>query len=98
MLNMTTHHSPQSLPSFAQAFSTSSLSNIHAGNNSLPPIQARSSYERFHRKDTPSVGSRDHSQQPSIEQNPSRPNGRKRVRDDESLESRDEKNSTSGPE
>lgn len=34
-------HVPQSLPSFAQAFSTSSLGSISSGNNSLPPIQLR---------------------------------------------------------
>ncbi|KII86875.1 hypothetical protein PLICRDRAFT_272636 [Plicaturopsis crispa FD-325 SS-3] len=34
---------PQSLPSFAQAFSASSFNSISAGNNSLPPIQSRHS-------------------------------------------------------
>ncbi|PBK74692.1 uncharacterized protein ARMOST_10696 [Armillaria ostoyae] len=34
-------HIPQSLPSFAQAFSSTSLGNISQGNISLPPIQTR---------------------------------------------------------
>jgi hypothetical protein len=36
--SMTTHP-PQSLPSFAQAFSNQSLSNISSANSALPPIQ-----------------------------------------------------------
>jgi hypothetical protein len=74
---MATHHIPQSLPSFAQAFSPSSLSNIHSS-NSLPPIQARASFERFHRNDTPS------SRQPSIDHSISHSNGHKRSRDEDS--------------
>lgn len=73
---MATHHSPQSLPSFAQAFSPSSLNNIHSS-NSLPPIQARPSFERFHRNDSPS------SRHPSVEHNnASHSNGLKRSRDE----------------
>ncbi|KZP33508.1 hypothetical protein FIBSPDRAFT_943306 [Athelia psychrophila] len=78
---MATHHSspPQSLPSFAQAFSSSSLSNIHAAGNSLPPIQARPSFERFNHHPSPS--SREHSRNASIERAP--PPSHKRARDDE---------------
>ncbi|KAG0704304.1 hypothetical protein DFH29DRAFT_390055 [Suillus ampliporus] len=35
------HAPPQSLPSFAQAFSSSSLSSIPSSNNALPPIKPR---------------------------------------------------------
>jgi hypothetical protein len=43
LVNLSVHimatHLQQSLPSFAQAFSPSSLNSISTGSNSLPPIQ-----------------------------------------------------------
>ncbi|TFK52270.1 hypothetical protein OE88DRAFT_1724980 [Heliocybe sulcata] len=50
--NMATHAS-QSLPSFAQAFSSPSLNSISSGSNALPPIQSRlpsMSEEATHRR------------------------------------------------
>lgn len=82
LIQMATHHTPQSLPSFAQAFSPSSLNNITSSSNSLPPIQPRPSFERFRHKDTPS--SRDQSRHPSVERTPSQSNGQKRSREDTS--------------
>lgn len=64
---MSVNHAPQSLPSFAQAFSTSSLSSIPNSNNALPPIQPRT-----HHTISPS-------RQPSVEQ---LRNSRKRSRED----------------
>ncbi|KAG2155859.1 uncharacterized protein EDB93DRAFT_1080040 [Suillus bovinus] len=64
---MSVNHAPQSLPSFAQAFSNSSLSSIPNSNNALPPIQPRT-----HHTLSPS-------RQPSIEQ---LRNSRKRSRED----------------
>lgn len=64
---MSVNHAPQSLPSFAQAFSSSSLSSIPNSNNALPPIQPRT-----HHTISPS-------RQPSIEQ---LRNSRKRSRED----------------
>ncbi|KIJ64471.1 hypothetical protein HYDPIDRAFT_89929 [Hydnomerulius pinastri MD-312] len=69
-------HMPQSLPSFAQAFSTSSLSNISSNNNALPPIQSQS-YERT--RHTHSPPSQDPSRHTSVEQTR---NSRKRSRED----------------
>ncbi|KAH7921898.1 hypothetical protein BV22DRAFT_1114153 [Leucogyrophana mollusca] len=69
-------HLPQSLPSFAQAFSTSSLSSIPSHNNALPPIQQHS-YERTRHTHSPS--SQSHSRQPSVEHTRST---RKRSRED----------------
>ncbi|KAG1774833.1 hypothetical protein EV702DRAFT_956483, partial [Suillus placidus] len=64
---MSVNHAPHSLPSFAQAFSSSSLSSIPNSNNALPPIQPRT-----HHTISPS-------RQPSIEQ---LRNSRKRSRED----------------
>ncbi|KAG2362115.1 hypothetical protein BDR07DRAFT_1485118 [Suillus spraguei] len=64
---MSVNHAPQSLPSFAQAFSNSSLSSIPNSNNALPPIQPRT-----HHTISPS-------RQPSVEQ---LRNSRKRSRED----------------
>ncbi|KAG1822956.1 uncharacterized protein BJ212DRAFT_1296878 [Suillus subaureus] len=64
---MSVNHAPQSLPSFAQAFSSSSLSSIPNSNNALPPIQPRT-----HHTISPS-------RQPSVEQ---LRNSRKRSRED----------------
>ncbi|EPQ51009.1 hypothetical protein GLOTRDRAFT_141168 [Gloeophyllum trabeum ATCC 11539] len=55
--NMATH-APQSLPSFAQAFSTPSLNSISSKSNALPPIQNRlpSMEDANHRRvDSPPV-------------------------------------------
>ncbi|KIK95311.1 hypothetical protein PAXRUDRAFT_827149 [Paxillus rubicundulus Ve08.2h10] len=67
---------PQSLPSFAQAFSNSSLSNITSTSNALPPIQSHS-YERA--RPTHSPPSRHLSRKGSVEQVH---NSRKRSRED----------------
>ncbi|OJA08795.1 hypothetical protein AZE42_01283 [Rhizopogon vesiculosus] len=45
---------PQSLPSFAQAFSSSSLSEIPPSNNALPPIHSHS-YERTRQTISPPI-------------------------------------------
>ncbi|KAG1748661.1 hypothetical protein EDB19DRAFT_1847414 [Suillus lakei] len=66
---MSVNHAPQSLPSFAQAFSSSSLSSIPSSNNALPPIQPR----------TNQTISPLSSRQPSVEQ---LRNSRKRSREE----------------
>ncbi|KAF8840760.1 hypothetical protein BDN67DRAFT_601124 [Paxillus ammoniavirescens] len=73
---------PQSLPSFAQAFSNSSLSNITSTSNALPPIQSQS-YERA--RPTHSPPSRHLSRKGSVEQVH---NSRKRSREDASQSTR----------
>ncbi|KAF9220979.1 hypothetical protein BS17DRAFT_810376 [Gyrodon lividus] len=69
-------HMPQSLPSFAQAFSSSSLSNITSTSNALPPIQSHS-YERA--RPTHSPPSRHPSRNTSVDQTQ---NSKKRSRED----------------
>lgn len=78
---MSLNHPPQSLPSFAQAFSTSSLSSIPSSNNALPPIQ------RTNQTISPPLSSR----QPSVDQ---LRNSRKRSR--EEVIARADSNSDSG--
>ncbi|TFK73587.1 hypothetical protein BDN72DRAFT_165998 [Pluteus cervinus] len=46
-------HVPPSLPSFAQAFSTTSLGSISTSNNALPPIQTRLSSAEANRVASP---------------------------------------------
>ncbi|KAF9242572.1 hypothetical protein BU15DRAFT_34856, partial [Melanogaster broomeanus] len=69
-------HMPQSLPSFAQAFSSSSLSNTTPTSNALPPIQSLS-YERA--RPTHSPPTYDPSRQTTVDQ---LHNSRKRSRED----------------
>ncbi|KAF8895424.1 hypothetical protein BD779DRAFT_1668703 [Infundibulicybe gibba] len=87
-------HIPQSLPSFAQAFSNQSLGNISSGNNSLPPIQTHLTPTMENRR----VHSPAHSRPPS-EENPIttlKTAGTKRCRIDVSLPTtRDESHSDS---
>ncbi|KAG6336753.1 hypothetical protein ID866_2322 [Astraeus odoratus] len=78
-------HMPQSLPSFAQAFSNSSLSSITSNSNALPPIQSQS-YERT-RHTTDSPPSQNDSRHPSVEQVRT---SRKRSREEGSLSGRAE--------
>ncbi|KAH7913418.1 hypothetical protein BJ138DRAFT_994100, partial [Hygrophoropsis aurantiaca] len=81
----------QQLPSFAQAFSNSSLSSISSHNNALPPIQ-HNSYERTRHTNSPT--SQTHSRQPSVETSR---NTRKRSREDAPATSvRDDSVSDSG--
>ncbi|KAF8630850.1 hypothetical protein AX17_005209 [Amanita inopinata Kibby_2008] len=73
-------HVPQSLPSFAQAFSTQSLSNLSATNNALPPIHTRpSSIERCH---TDSLIPPSRSHPPSADNPTQTTAGKKRSLDD----------------
>ncbi|PFH53931.1 hypothetical protein AMATHDRAFT_44972 [Amanita thiersii Skay4041] len=51
-------HVPQSLPSFAQAFSTQSLSSLPSTNNALPPIHTRLSPVNRSQSDSPLPNSR----------------------------------------
>ncbi|KAG1745818.1 uncharacterized protein EDB91DRAFT_1199333 [Suillus paluster] len=84
---MSLNHPPviqQSLPSFAQAFSNSSLSSITPSNNALPPIQPS-----LHQTISPPLSSR----QPSLEQ---LRNSRKRSREEVQLTTRCESTSDSG--
>ena len=86
-------HGPQVLPSFAQAFSTHSLSNI-PGNNSLPPIQSRRppmDHRGVHRSPSP----RSRSRPDSEENSDSRTAGRKRTHNDITSATRDEEPSGS---
>ncbi|KAG5648298.1 hypothetical protein DXG03_004870 [Asterophora parasitica] len=69
---------PQSLPSFAQAFSTHSLGSISSGNNSLPPIQTRLPPMDHRRVTTPSDSA------------PTKTSSRKRSRNDVTSASRDD--------
>ncbi|TFK28032.1 hypothetical protein FA15DRAFT_685574 [Coprinopsis marcescibilis] len=93
--SMTTHAS-QSLPSFAQAFSNQSLSNISSATNALPPIQARiSTMDRDNGRPqqrsppTPSLS------RPASEENVARTAGRKRPHNDITSGSREEDRSDS---
>ncbi|KAF5382639.1 hypothetical protein D9615_002944 [Tricholomella constricta] len=81
---MSVNHSsiPQSLPSFAQAFSTQSLGSISSGNNSLPPIQTRFPPMEHRRVTTPS--------RPPSEDNPNKIPSRKRSRNDVTSAARDD--------
>lgn len=78
-------HMPQSLPSFAQAFSNSSLNSITSNSNALPPIQSQS-YERT-RQTTNSPPRQDGSRHVSVDRIRI---GRKRSREDSSLHPRTE--------
>ncbi|RDB17874.1 hypothetical protein Hypma_000869 [Hypsizygus marmoreus] len=82
-------HVPQSLPSFAQAFSTQSLGSISSGNNSLPPIQTRFPPMEHRRVNSPSTrpGSED--------SNGAKTTSRKRTRNDITSNTRDEEHSNS---
>jgi hypothetical protein len=85
-------HIPQSLPSFAQAFSAPSLGSISSGNNSLPPIHTRPISMENLRVHSPAVQTRS---RPSSEESLSMTlTGRKRprtslsaTRDDEASDS-----------
>ncbi|KAF5369263.1 hypothetical protein D9758_002562 [Tetrapyrgos nigripes] len=68
---------PPSLPSFASTFSNRSLSKFPNDDNSLPPIQSRSSNEPFRRVGSPS--GQPLSRQPSNDDLHSRAAGRKRT-------------------
>lgn len=86
-------HAPQSLPSFAQAFSTSTLGSISAGNNSLPPIQPRLSSMDNRRVNSPSA---QYSSRPSSAENSgSNLVGKKRPRADLTSRTRDDETSDS---
>ncbi|KAG7088547.1 hypothetical protein E1B28_012529 [Marasmius oreades] len=51
-------HPLPSLPSFASTFSTKSFNNLGSEDNSLPPIQTRSSVSDFRRVKSPNLNSR----------------------------------------
>ncbi|KAF9468550.1 hypothetical protein BDZ94DRAFT_1153390 [Collybia nuda] len=87
-------HVPQSLPSFAQAFSTQSLGSISSGNNSLPPIQTRLAPMDNRRVDSPSAVSKS---RPASEESsgPTRTATRKRSRNDVTSTTRDDDHSNS---
>ncbi|KAL4073153.1 hypothetical protein V8B97DRAFT_191054 [Scleroderma yunnanense] len=84
-------HMPQSLPSFAQAFSNSSLNSITSNSNALPPIQSQS-YERT-RQTTDPLPSQNNSRHASVEHIRI---GRKRSREDGPLHSRSKADSDGG--
>ncbi|KAF8073801.1 hypothetical protein FPV67DRAFT_1560143 [Lyophyllum atratum] len=82
-------HVPQSLPSFAQAFSTQSLGSISSGNNSLPPIQTRLPPMEHRRVNTPS------SRPPTEDSTANKTAPRKRSRTDVTSNTRDDEHSNS---
>ncbi|KAK7056699.1 hypothetical protein VNI00_002416 [Paramarasmius palmivorus] len=68
---------PPSLPSFASAFSTKSLSTLASDDNSLPPIQPRASISDFRRVDPSGVSNSSRQQSQNVQMA-----GRKRARTD----------------
>ncbi|GLB38441.1 hypothetical protein LshimejAT787_0503060 [Lyophyllum shimeji] len=92
-VNHSSLHVPQSLPSFAQAFSTQTLGSISSGNNSLPPIQTRLPPMEPRRVNTPS------SRPPSEGSTTNKTASRKRSRNDVTSNTRDDEasNSDSSP-
>ncbi|THH07631.1 hypothetical protein EW146_g9259 [Bondarzewia mesenterica] len=90
--NAAAHH-PQSLPSFAQAFSSTSLDKLSAHNNALPPIQSQAPLDngRSQRESPP----QDSVSQFVAEHGQSRRNGRKRSHPDSAPGPRDEQGSDS---
>ncbi|THV05229.1 hypothetical protein K435DRAFT_850115 [Dendrothele bispora CBS 962.96] len=85
---------PPSLPSFASTFSSKSLSNFSSDDNSLPPIQSRSSIDDLRRVKSPSAH---HLSRPSShEDSLPRTAGRKRPRaESSSVRDDDERSSSS---
>ncbi|KZT27397.1 hypothetical protein NEOLEDRAFT_1155107 [Neolentinus lepideus HHB14362 ss-1] len=77
--NMATH-APQSLPSFAQAFSTPSLNSISSGSNALPPIQSRlSSMDDANHSRVESPPVQDEGKQGALESGPPKRSNLKRA-------------------
>ncbi|KAA1469758.1 hypothetical protein DENSPDRAFT_870525 [Dentipellis sp. KUC8613] len=84
-----TPHHTQALPSFAQAFSNSSLDRLSAHDNALPPIQPHpTSLQRSVSQGTPPPG--ELSMRPGSENGASRHNGKKRSHPDTASNIRDE--------